>query len=226
MQVDWPSVFGYDSLEPAAHIALASSVPDPRSTAYDILGASHVLAGVPLDELTTGERPLTLVGQQGAAWVYSRARILPLARLVYAAEVIPDGAAAIARIHETDFDPATTAILDAPVTCVEGAAPSEAGSAEIESHEATRWVIRTHSETPALLVLAENAYPGWEATIDGRPAETAIAYTSLRAVCVPAGEHIVGGVFAPRLYWLGGAVSGLALLFVLAAVVVLRRSGG
>lgn len=226
MQVDWPSVFGYDSLEPAAHIALASSVPDPRSTAYDILGASHVLAGVPLDELTTGERPLALVGQQGSAWVYSRARVLPLARLVYVAEIISDGATAIARIHEPDFDPATTAILNAPVACVNGAAPLEPGSAEIQSHEATRWVIRTHSETPALLVLAENAYPGWEATIDGRRAETAIAYTSLRAVCVPAGEHVVELVFAPRLYWLGGAASGLALLFVLVAVVLLRRSGG
>ena len=85
LAVEWPSIFGYDSLEPAATMALAASVPDPRSTAYDILGVSHVLAGGPLDEFAEGARGLTLVGQQGAAWVYSRARPLPLARLVYAA---------------------------------------------------------------------------------------------------------------------------------------------
>ena len=48
----------------------------------------------PLDEFTEGERGLALVGQRGAAWVYEWARPLPLARLVYAAEVIPDSAAA------------------------------------------------------------------------------------------------------------------------------------
>lgn len=224
MQVDWPSVFGYDSLEPAAHIALASSVPDPRSTAYDILGASHVLAGGPLDEFTTGDRPLTLVGQQGAAWVYSRARVLPIARLVYAAEVIPDSAAAIERVHAADFDPATTAILDTPAACAGGPPASGSGSAEIRSHEATRWLIETSSDAPALLVLAENAYPGWRATVDGRPVPTLTAYTSVRAVCVPAGEHVVEWTFMPRLYWLGGAISGVALLLALAAFVLLRRS--
>jgi hypothetical protein len=224
MQVDWPSVFGYDSLEPAAHIALAASVPDPRSTAYDILGASHVLAGGPLDEFTEGDRALTLVGQSGAAWVYQRARPLPLARLAYAAEVIPDGAAAIARVHSPDFDPATTAILAEAAPCASGATPDPPGTADILAHEATRWRIHTDSPAPALLILAENAYPGWEVTIDGAPAEWQTAYASIRAVCVPAGEHLVEWTFVPRLYWLGGGITLAALLLVMFALVGGRRS--
>ena len=225
MQVGWPSVFGYDSLEPAAHIALAASVPDPRSTAYDILGATHVLAGGPLDDFTNGDRPLTLVGQQGAAWVYSRARPLPLARLVYAAEVIPDSGAAIARVHAADFNPATTAILDAPPPCDLGPAPAAPGTAEIVSHEPTRWQIRTRNDASGLLILAENAYPGWGVTVDGQPAAALTAYTSVRAVCVPDGEHLVEWRFAPQLYLLGGGITVGSLVLVLAAVVALRRPG-
>jgi hypothetical protein len=223
LAVAWPSIFGYDSLEPAATMTLAASVPDPRSTAYDILGVTHVLAGGPLDEFTEGERGLTLVGQQGAAWVYSRARPLAMARLVYAAEVIADDAAAVARVHQPDFDPATTAILRADPGCALGPPPAGPGAAEVVGHEATHWTIRTTAEAPALLVLSENAYPGWAVTLDGAPAESLTAYTAIRAVCLPAGEHTVEWHFRPRIYLAGGALSLVALLLLGAAIVSLRR---
>jgi hypothetical protein len=221
--VGWPSVFGYDSLEPAATMALAASVPDPRSTAYDILGATHVLAGGPLDEFTEGERPLTLLGQQGAAWVYERARPLPLARLVYGVEVIADPAAAVARVHEANFDAATTAILADDPGCAVGPAPATAGTAEIVARAATQWQIRTRSDAAGLLVVAENAFPGWQVTIDGQPAEALTAYTAVRAVCVPAGEHLVAWTFRPRVYLLGAAVTLLALVMLVAAYVAVKR---
>lgn len=225
MQVDWPSVFGYDSLEPAAHIALASSVPDPRSTAYDILGVSHVLAGGALDDYTGGERPLTLVGRQGAAWVYARARTLPLARMVNSVEVIPDDALAIARIHDPSFDPAAVALVKEPIECRLDPGAGESGTAEIVSHEPTRWEIQTKSDSEALLVLAENAYPGWQVTIDGVPTESLVAYTSIRAVCVPPGEHIVVWTFRPLVYWIGGAISLVAVILLIGAGVIIRRQG-
>jgi len=218
MRVGWPSVFGYDSLEPAATIDLASSVPDPRSTAYDILGATYVLAGGPLDDFAQGERGLALAGQQGAAWVYVRARPMPVARLVYFAEIIPDATAAIKRVHDADFDPAGTAILRANPPCELGPAPATPGTADVLVHEDAYWRIATRSDAPALQVLAENAYPGWTARIDGRPAAVMTAYTAIRAVCVPAGEHLVEWRFAPRLYWVGAAVSAASLLLMAAAL--------
>ena len=73
-------------------------------------------------------------------------------------------------------------------------------------------------------MLAENAYPGWVVRIDGERAESLTAYTSVRAVCVPAGEHTVEWVFRPWLYGLGAAVTLAALVLVAFAVVRLRRS--
>jgi hypothetical protein len=216
------SIFGYNALEVGANQALAASIPDPRSTAYDILGAAYVVAGTPLENFTEGERPLRLLGQQGNAWVYTRKRPLPLARLVYDYEVIPDEAAAIARVHQPDFDPATTAILAEEPAC-DLPATAEGGAAEIVARDDGFWRIRTDSPTPALLVLSETAYPGWEAMIDGERAEWKTAYTAVRALCVPAGEHTVVWRFRPWIYAWGGMASLLGLVLVGTAVARRRR---
>ncbi len=216
MQVGLHSVFGYDSLEPAAHLALASSVPDPRSSAYDLLAARYVIAPTELKDFNEGDRPLTLLVQQGAAWVYERARPMPVARLVYEVDVIAGAEEAVMRVHQPDFDPWTTALLAADPGCALGPAPRTAGTAEIVESEPGRWRIKTDSEAAALLVLAETAYPGWQAAVDGRPAETLTAYTTLKSLCVPAGVHEVVWTYVPTIYQVGGLITMAALLLLLA----------
>jgi hypothetical protein len=225
MQVDLNSVFGYDSLEPAEHIALASSVPDPRSSAYDVLAARYVIAPTELNEFNDGDRPLTLTAQQGAAWVYERARPMAVARLVSNVEVIADNEQAVSRVHDTDFDPATTVILAADPACRLDTADGDAGTAEIVDRSAGRWLIRTSSAGGSILVLAETAYPGWQAAVDGQPAQLLTAYTTLKAVCVPAGDHEISLSYEPVVYQIGGFITLAALLLVLAAVVMIWRQG-
>jgi hypothetical protein len=215
------SIFGYNALEPAATVALTGSIPDPRSTAYDLFAVGHVVAEAPQDGFAGGDRPLTLLGQQGNAWVYRRARVLPPVRLVSEAEVIAGDGAAIARLHEESFDPATTAILaEAPECELRGAGVP--GAAALVAHEATRWEIVTESGAPALLVVAEAAYPGWQVTVDGEPATPLTAYTALRAVCVPAGSHTVVWSYEPAVFLAGGLISAAALVVLVAAALVLR----
>lgn len=222
MQVGLNSVFGYDSLAPATHIALTSSVPDPRSSAYDILGARYVIAEVPLDEFTAGEGALILMENHGAAWVYQRPNPAPVVRLAFEAEVIADDAAAIAEIHSAGFDPHVTAILDEPPPCEIGPRPAEPEQATIEAYESGYWRIRTQSASPSLLLLAETAHPGWGVSIDGDAAQPLRAYTTVRAVCVPAGEHLIEWSYAPASFKIGGVISLLVLLVVVFAVIRLR----
>ncbi len=211
-QVGLRSVFGYNALEIAANQAFAASVPDPRSTAYDVLGVEYVVAGVPLDEYTRGERPLTLVGSTGSAWIYRRGRVLDIARLVYSVEAIGSTDVATARVHEPDFDPAATAILSEPPPCEIGPIPGTPSAAQILEARDGHWRIGTRSTTPALLVLSETAYPGWQVAVDGQPATSLTAYTVIRAVCVPAGTHVVEWVYRPSIYWIGAGVSLAALI--------------
>jgi hypothetical protein len=224
LQVGLNSVFGYVDLEPGNHIALASSVADPRSTAYDVLGAAYVLASTPLEQFTQGDSPLTLVEQRGQAWVYRRARPLPVARLVSGYEVLADRDAAIARVHHPAFDPQTTAILAEEPPCRPGGEATADGQATIEEWRDGYWRIRTESAQAALLILAETSYPGWQVSVDGQPAQPLTAYTAVRGVCVPAGSHEVIWQFRPWIYLVGLGVTVVALLALGAAAIAWRAA--
>lgn len=70
-------------------------------------------------------------------------------------------------------------------------------------------------------VFSDIWYPlGWEATIDGKPAEIMRANYVLRALKVPAGQHTIEFHFRPHSYILGSklAVSGNIALFALIAI--------
>ncbi|MDX1415938.1 MAG: hypothetical protein R3293_17210 [Candidatus Promineifilaceae bacterium] len=218
-QVGLLSVFGYNTLEPAAPIALAASFPDPRSQAYDILGVGYVLTNVAQEQYGDGQRPLRLIGSTDNVWVYERARTVPRARLANQFEVIPDTDRALERINQETFDPLTAVILSEEPPCQLPIVAHDAGTAEIVQESNGYWHIGTSSGSPALLVVSETAYPGWQVAIDGRAAQPLLAYTALRAVCVPAGEHQVTWQYKPTIFLWGGLFSLITLSLILAAVI-------
>jgi hypothetical protein len=207
------SVLGDNTLEVAAHHDVGVGVGDPRSAAYDILGVEYILSRGALESaFTEGERPLTLLTSNDVVWIYRRARVLPIARLVYQTEIIADPAQARARINEPDFNPTTTAILSAEPPCQIGPAPETPGTAEIIKRSPGYWLVETESSAPSLHVLSETTYPGWRVTIDGKEAQVLTAYTVIRAVCVPAGKHQIEWIFDPITYKIGAAVTLPALI--------------
>ena len=62
------------------------------------------------------------------------------------------------------------------------------------------------------LVLADNAYPGWKATIDNQPTSILTTDTSLRSVNVPTGRHLVEFIYQPPSFTLGLSVSIISLI--------------
>jgi hypothetical protein len=223
-QVGLSSVFGYNALEIGANAAFAASVPDPRSTAYDVLGAGYVLSYVPLDQFSDGQRPLELVDHTDHVWLYRRGRSLPLARLVFRAEVIEDAVAATARIHEPGFDPQAIVILERATDCQLPASRPKPGTARVVEQRDGYWRIETDSSTPALLVLSETSYPGWKVTVSGMPADAITAYSTIRAVCIPAGKHTVVWEYSASIYLVGGAITLLTLLVLGIAVFRIRET--
>jgi len=63
--------------------------------------------------------------------------------------------------------------------------------AEITHYKDQRVTIQTNTHEPGYLVLADLNYPGWEATIDGQPADIILAQGAFRALAIPAGSHQV-----------------------------------
>jgi uncharacterized membrane protein YfhO len=73
---------------------------------------------------------------------------------------------------------------------------------------------------PGLVVLADAYYPGWHATVDGRPAPIVPVNHLFRGVPAPAGPHRVRVAYHPARIWWGAAVSAAALAI---ALLLLRR---
>ncbi len=72
-------------------------------------------------------------------------------------------------------------------------------------------------DTPqrGLLVLADTWYPGWKATLDGRPLPIHPVDSMFRGVMVPKGQHTVVFYYAPRTFKIGMGISIAALAVVL-----------
>lgn len=83
--------------------------------------------------------------------------------------------------------------------------------------EADRLVVRASSDEDGFLVVSEVAYPGWQATIDGEPVPVFVANGLLRAVALPAGEHVVELRFESPTLLVGMLISLASLAMVVPA---------
>jgi hypothetical protein len=77
--------------------------------------------------------------------------------------------------------------------------------------------------SPALLILSEPYYPGWQAMVDGRPAPLLRADYILRAVPISAGEHTVELTFRPLSFTAGAVMSALTIV-LLGMSFIIRRN--
>ncbi len=79
--------------------------------------------------------------------------------------------------------------------------------------------IQVKTDTPAILILSESYYPGWQAFIDGQNAPLLRANYILRAVPIPVGQHTVKLIFQPLSFTIGAIISAVTLLFITIMVV-------
>lgn len=125
-------------------------------------------------------------------------------------------------VTSREFNPATQTVAECEPTepSVEQDTP---GTAQIISYDPERVEIRAQSLRPALLVLTDATAPGWEALIDGRPAQILVANYAVRAVDVPAGDHRVVFSYRTPLLHTGFALSAGGIAVWVIALILARR---
>jgi uncharacterized membrane protein YfhO len=74
-----------------------------------------------------------------------------------------------------------------------------------------------------LAVILDPFYPGWTATLDGKPVPILRADFAFQAVAVPAGRHELRLTYRNRWVGIGAAVSLGTLALLLAALAVRAR---
>jgi hypothetical protein len=205
---DYPTDKRYDDLWRRAvtkpdplGFALPSTTANATPTALRALGllaVSRVMSDRPL--------PLREVYAGPDARVFANDDAVPRAFVVGAEQVTGDQLSAVTA---PGFDPRRTAVVSAPQRI------SGSGRASIVTDEDERVVVRAQASGRALLVLADTWFPGWKATVDGRPAPIVRTDQLLRGVVVGAGAHTVEFTYVPwswRAGWIVSLLSAVGLL--------------
>ncbi|WP_321334325.1 YfhO family protein [uncultured Bacteroides sp.] len=91
----------------------------------------------------------------------------------------------------------------------------------LTSYEPNHLVYKTSSAKDGVVVFSEIYYPGWRATIDGKPAEIARANYILRAMNIPAGQHIVEMKFNPKSLHVTESIAYIGLALLLIGIILL-----
>jgi uncharacterized membrane protein YfhO len=106
-------------------------------------------------------------------------------------------------------------------------APEAAGAspvaAELSSFSRNALSLRVQAPSKGVVVVNEAYYPGWEATVDGKPAPIIAANHGFRGVVVEAGDHRISMRYDPLGYKLLGGMSILGFLGVAGFLVWPRR---
>ena len=90
------------------------------------------------------------------------------------------------------------------------------------SYEPEAVRISTSSAIAGLLILGDQQFPGWEATVDGRTEPILTVDNALRGVYLPEGSHTV--VFSYRALSIqAGAVASITALMALLLLCLIRR---
>ena len=158
---------------------------------------------------------LTEVFRGNRAVVYRKEGVLPRAYVVSNVEVVPE-ANAVERLLSPEFNARTTALLSEPLPAGVTVQPTTA-------QPVVNWLKRANNEqrihvnadAPVLLVVLDNYYKAWKATVNGNDAPMLRANHTFRAIPVPAGPHEVvmrydASYIAPWAY-----LSGITLLILM-----------
>ncbi|MGH7151831.1 MAG: YfhO family protein, partial [Planctomycetota bacterium] len=94
------------------------------------------------------------------------------------------------------------------------------GGGEVRLHAVTaeRLEVAIRGTGGGYLVTSEVFYPGWTATLDGKPVAVERANYAWRAVALPPGNHEVVFLYRPRSFSLGLAASATGGFFLLACL--------
>ncbi len=228
------SVNGYDPLQPATMnrlLGLASSrpggdslLPFPSMPAQppvlDLLGVHSLTA--PNGRVEPGVSAFT-----GRFTIFDEAGAFPPAFVTTCWAAAPDDDAALAQMRTmTSADLRSTAVVSAD-SAARGLPPSpdscDAGpAATLTRYEPQDVAMVVPASSPGgLVVLTDQWYPGWTATVDGRDTPILRVDTALRAVAVGPGSHTIEYRYAPRWPLHGLGVTALAAALV--GVVRARR---
>jgi len=112
--------------------------------------------------------------------------------------------------------------MDTSTTCIAGGTATIVGV-----HETAQIIsVQVNAGDKGWLVMADTWYPGWEATVDGKPVNIYRADYALRAIQVDGGRHEIVVNYRPISFILGTAITmaGWSIILIFILIRAIRKS--
>jgi hypothetical protein len=186
--------------------------PTKAAPGYRLLGAKYIV--MPKGASPAGEGIWPVFTQDPLIDIHLNTLALPRAWLVYRTEPVAGYGEAWRRIQNPDFRPEQVAVVENGPR-LEGRGN---GSIEVVRYSPNEVGLVVHTDAPALLVLSDVYYPGWQGYVDGTRAPVYRTDATFRGVVVPAGSHEVRMRFWPRSLRAGLAMAAAGAALMLAAL--------
>jgi Bacterial membrane protein YfhO len=159
-----------------------------------------------------------LDGGATAASVFENRRVLPRAWLAHQVDELSTPKAVRLHLSDAGFDAAGTALVSSPLAAGDRlpaqAPPAGTDVVTITQYAPEAVTISTQSPAAGVLILSDEAFPGWQAQVDGAPVAILTVDYGLRGVYLPAGTHRVSFIYAPESFRLGAEITAAAILLV------------
>jgi len=155
----------------------------------------------------------------GKTYLNENKAVLPRARIVYNYEIREDADSAMARINAVDFDYRNSVVVNrGPRISILG---DSAGftAAEVVKDNINDFEIEANIARAGVMVISDNYYPAWKATVDGHSEEILLADGNFMAVPLEAGNHLIKIKFNSPYYNYSSLATKLTWVVYLAAVV-------
>lgn len=196
------SLGGYSGVKMKRYDEILPQIEEGNMSVIDMLNAKYFIVGGKDGQNHAEKNP----GALGNAWFVNNYKLVPNADSEYT--------------NLTHFNPGETAIVNQPkfggYLANAHIQKDTTGFIKLLSYEPNHLVYKSSAKSEQLAVFSEIYYKdGWDASIDGKPAEYIQANYILRAMLVPAGNHEIVFKFEPKEYSVGEKISLAGSLLLL-----------
>src|SRR3989339_258235 len=153
--------------------------------------------------------------------IYENKYSIQRTSIVQRQEIIIDENKKLKYIHQDNFNPLKTVVLEENVNF--GSNSTEDSGAKITKYENNEVIINTKNTNDGFLVLSDTYYSGWKCYVDGKEEKILRANYLFRAVPLLKGNHEVKFVFKPVSFKTGMCISISTLLIISVVIILLRK---
>jgi hypothetical protein len=181
-----------------------------------LLGTTHYISREPAND---GQS--VVYSSADGLKVFRNPEAQPRVWTVHDVAGVADRQAAVAAFRAPAFDPSRQSFVMGEAPATETCPGPDRVS--VVGREPSHVTIEAEMSCAGMVVLNDTFYPGWYASVDGKPAPIYEAYGAVRGVVAAAGRHHIEFRYRPLSVYLGVCLSVVGLLGVVSLRFLWRR---